>query len=266
MKLGQRCPDVKDEGTRVQWWEPLQKRRSLEVFERLHQDNATTPFSYFTLEKSPVFCVRPVNSPAMSAFDHTPTATEAECKPTVVTSNMLLSGERRSSRTTSCRAALLLLVLTMLQPLNFCGSFSTFSAPTPTTSKMFRARYPLEGGPPQVKLHVAIIVQDTWSTGKDKEQEGRLVLFDFLPAEPTAISTTLRLLTAQDVQGNLRERELRFLPPGSVCVGQSAATLEEMREFVATYPDRLSLVSNNCVSFVDAFVERYRLEHEEEGR
>lgn len=130
---------------------------------------------------------------------------------------------------------------------------------------MFKARYPLEGGPPQVKLHVAIIVQDTASTaGKDKEQ-GRLVLFDFLPAEPTALSTTVRLLTAQDVLGNLRERELRFLPPGSVCVGQSDATLEEMREFVAAYPDRLSLVSNSCVSFVDAFVERHRLE-QQEGR
>lgn len=130
---------------------------------------------------------------------------------------------------------------------------------------MFKARYPLEGGPPQVKLHVAIIVQDTGSIGKDKEQ-GRLVLFDFLPAEPTAFSTTLRLFAAQDVQGNLRERELRFLPPESVCVGQSDASMEEMREFVATYPDRLSLISNNCETFVEAFVERHRLVQQEEGR
>jgi len=64
------------------------------------------------------------------------------------------------------------------------------------------------------------------------------------------------------VPGNLRERELRFLPAGSVYVGQSDATLEEMREFVASYPDRLSLISNNCVSFVDAFVARHRLQPE----
>lgn len=38
--------------------------------------------------------------------------------------------------------------------------------------------------------------------------------------------------------------------------------MEEMREFVAAYPDRLSLVSNNCVSFVDAFIERHRLGRE----
>ena len=50
---------------------------------------------------------------------------------------------------------------------------------------MFRARYPLEGGPPQVKLHVAIIVQAISSTAGKGKGQGRLVLFDFLPAEPT---------------------------------------------------------------------------------
>lgn len=177
--------------------------------------------------------------------------------PAALRSSMTLNKGIKSSRAASWHAALLLLVLTTLQQLSFCGSF-----PAPRcTSKMFKARYPLEGGPPQVKLHVAIIVQDTESIGNDNEQK-RWVLFDFLPAEPTAFTTTLKLLTAQDVQGNLRERELRFLPPGSVCVGQSDATLEDMRGFVARYPDRLSLVSNNCVSFVDAFVERHRLEQE----
>lgn len=140
--------------------------------------------------------------------------------------------------------------------------------------KMFKARYPLEGGPPQVKLHVAIIVEEETRgvAGNDgervnNEKDGHsrsppLVLFDFLPAEPTARQTTFRLLTGQDVRGNLRERNVRFLPPGSVYVGRSDATLEDMRGFVTAYPDRLSLISNNCVSFVDAFIARHRLEQD----
>lgn len=187
---------------------------------------------------------------------------ELEARPSPILTCMLLRRERRRSRAISWRAALPLLVLMMLQQPRTCCSFSAqagASAAPSCTSKMFKARYPLEAGPPQAKLHVAIIVQDAPRAGKGEEQEERLVLFDFLPAEPAAISTVLTLLTARDVQGNLRERELRFLPPGSVCVGQSDATLDEMREFVAAYPDRLSLVSNNCGSFVDAFVEKHRL-------
>lgn len=61
-----------------------------------------------------------------------------------------------------------------------------------------------------------------------------------------------------DVRGNVRERELRYLPPGAVCVGETDATFEEMRGFVDDYPDRLSLVSNSCVSFCDAFLSHHR--------
>ncbi|CAM9159660.1 unnamed protein product, partial [Hapterophycus canaliculatus] len=161
----------------------------------------------------------------------------------------------------------LLLLLFILQHLRFGAAF--FAAASPKTKlKMFKARYPLEGGPPQVKLHVAIIVEDAGNVGKKRgrinRQKGdpgrRFVLFDFLPEEPTALPTAMRLLTGQDVPGSLRERELRFLPPGSVCVGESDATLDEMRGFVTEYPDRLSLVSNNCFSFVNAFVERHSAE------
>lgn len=157
-----------------------------------------------------------------------------------------------------------LLLLSLLQHLQFGAAFFS-AAPVKTKLKMFKARYSLEGGPPQIKLHVAIIVEEMGSPGKNNgrinKQQGesgrRLVLFDFLPDEPTALPTAFRLLTGQEVRGNLRERELRFLPPDSVCVGESEATLDEMRGFVAEYPDRLSLISNNCLSFVDAFVERH---------
>lgn len=136
------------------------------------------------------------------------------------------------------------------------------SAAPITRFKLFKARYPLEGGPPQLRLHVAIIVQDTLDrqdskSSSEENSSSRLVLFDFLPAEPTALLTTVRLLTGGDVDGNLRERELRFLPAGAACVGESDATLEDMRGFVKRYPSRLSLVSNSCVSFVDAFLAQH---------
>lgn len=182
---------------------------------------------------------------------------------------MLPTGQRMAVRASQSHALLLLLLL--LQQHDLCAAFSVgmgIAGGQESKLKMFKARYPLEGGPPLVKLHVAIIVQYTRGEGKDdkraKSEQGDLVLFDFLPAEPTAVPTTFRLLTGQDVPGNLRERDLRFLPPGSVYVGQSDATLEDMRGFVTAYPDRLSLISNNCVSFVDAFIARHRLEEEEE--
>ncbi|CAM9213660.1 unnamed protein product [Ectocarpus sp. 4 AP-2014] len=180
---------------------------------------------------------------------------------------MLKLGQRAAALAGPWHAALLLLLLSSLRRLGFCSALRVPS-PHRANFKMFKARYPLEGGPPQVKLHVAIIVEDPRSIGNKggrPNSEGgdtgrRLVLFDFLPNEPTAFETTLRLLTGNDVPGNLRERELRFLPPGAVYVGESDATIGEMRGFVAKYPDRLSLVSNNCFSFVDAFIARHRLE------
>lgn len=177
----------------------------------------------------------------------------------------------------------------------FC---SGFSAGTPTSSslaassgkqfRLFKARYPLEGGPSQLRLHVAVIVQDmtgymetkrNQSSGEDAAQdtsgrraggrkrtsnerdakESRLVLFDFLPREPTALRTTAALLSGGDVAGSLRERSLRFLPRGSVCVAETNASLDDMRRFVNEYPDRLSLKSNSCETFVDAFVKYHAI-------
>lgn len=162
--------------------------------------------------------------------------------------------------------------LVCLLALTFFARCSGFSS-TPRYSsngatraryKLYRSNFPLEGGPPQLRLHVAIVVQeiqnhcDQRSGNSDGEQErDTLMLFDFLPQEPTALKTVVRLLVGGEVEGNLRTRTLRFLPRGATCVGESTATLGDMQSFASEYPDRLSLVSNNCVTFVDAFVARF---------
>lgn len=130
---------------------------------------------------------------------------------------------------------------------------------------MFKATYPLEGGPSQLRLHVAVILEDICSgpvegesySMEEEDTKRRFVLFDFLPEDPTAVTTAVRLFTGQDVQGYLRERELRYLPSNAICVGSSYANLEDMRAFVKTYPNRLSLLTNNCVSFVNAFIKKH---------
>lgn len=180
----------------------------------------------------------------------------------------MLHGRRNAANANPwCFAGILLLLLSIALRFEGCAAFTVSGGVGASGSpryKLFTARYPLENGPAQLRLHYAVIVENISSTAKSgvwpkkQEEEGeRLVLFDFLPKEPTALPTTLRLLTGGDVEGKLRERELRFLPPGSVFVGESDSSLEDMRNFVRAYPDRLSLVTNNCYSFVDAFVEMH---------
>lgn len=78
-------------------------------------------------------------------------------------------------------------------------SLVTGSAPKHT--RLFTARYPLEGGPKQLKLHMAVIIEDlsqasASTVSLQEEMPGRcFVLFDFLPREPTSMSTSVRLLT-----------------------------------------------------------------------
>lgn len=141
--------------------------------------------------------------------------------------------------------------------------YSSSGAPR-TRYKLYRSNFPLEGGPRQLRLHVAIVVEEIRDhceqrsgSSDDGQESENLVLFDFLPQEPTALTTVARLLTGGEVKGNLRTRTLRFLPRGSTCVGESTATLGDMRSFASEYPDRLSLFSNNCVTFVDSFVARF---------
>lgn len=130
--------------------------------------------------------------------------------------------------------------------------------------KLYKARYPLEGGPSQLRLHVAIIVKDDTNDMvrrpgdlSDEQRGQQLVLFDFLPKEPTALGTAVQLFLGGAVDGNLRRRTIRFLPRGATFVGQTDATMEEMEQFVSTYPNRLSFIRNDCGTFVDMFVMRF---------
>lgn len=164
----------------------------------------------------------------------------------------------------------------MLTFLGHCSGFpatprySSSGAAPRARYKLYRSNFPLEGGPRQLRLHVAIVIEeikdhcDQRSGNSDDGQESEnLVLFDFLPQEPTALTTVARLLIGGEVKGNLRTRTLRYLPRGATCVGESTATLGDMQSFASEYPDRLSLLSNNCVTFVDSFVARFSTSREE---
>ncbi|CAM9130395.1 unnamed protein product [Choristocarpus tenellus] len=166
---------------------------------------------------------------------------------------------------------------------------------------LWKAYYPLEGGPSQLPLHVAVVVEeigkevdcefkgeeisdemlarkgnlgDTYALsssgegvwerveyGGDKSRAvtGRLTLFDFLPLKPLAFETTVNLLSGRSVPGELRIRELRFLPSRIEYIGvvSSNITLDDMRRFVAAYPDDLHLLKNSCVTFVDRFLQNH---------
>ena len=101
----------------------------------------------------------------------------------------------------------LIIIALLFRFENGCA-FSMHSRPSatrravPQRTRLFTARYPLEGGPTQLKLHVAVVVADCVGAaeddkaGRQKETYGRrFVLFDFLPRDPAAFSTTIRLLT-----------------------------------------------------------------------
>lgn len=81
----------------------------------------------------------------------------------------------------------LLLLLYVWVAIDYCVAFSASPPATlPTGSnsnryKLYRARYPLEGGPPQLRLHVAVIVQEIRTNEGEETKDPALVLFDFLP-------------------------------------------------------------------------------------
>lgn len=48
---------------------------------------------------------------------------------------------------------------------------------------------------------------------------------------------------------------LTFAPPALVLQGSCCRSLEEIREFCATYDARLHLLNNNCYSFSDRLLQ-----------
>lgn len=114
-----------------------------------------------------------------------------------------------------------------------------------TPARIYKAWYPLVGGPRFLRLHEAVIVEKADST---------FTHYDFLPQDPTAIPTAIKLFTLQSLAGELRIRPLKRRPKDMVYIGTSAADAASMLAFVEAYDDKVSLLSNNCKTFADAFI------------
>jgi hypothetical protein len=115
-------------------------------------------------------------------------------------------------------------------------------------NKLYLARYPLVGGPSFLKLHIAIV----------HEGPAAMTQFDFLPVNPTAAATAFRLLTLQSSPGELKERQLIYRPKNLQYIGDTSASVEDLRAFTAEYDDQLHLLNNSCSSFADRLVDKFR--------
>ena len=110
---------------------------------------------------------------------------------------------------------------------------------------LYRARYPLVGGPAFLKLHVAVLY----------ESESKLTQFDFLPINPTALTTAAKLLTLQRTEGVCRERELKFRPRGIEKIGETRATLDDLRGYTREHDTALHLIENSCSTYADRLLQ-----------
>lgn len=138
----------------------------------------------------------------------------------------------------------------------------TTKAPAGAGSKVYVAAVPLEGFeaaqrllgdryPDQLALHTMVILQ----TG-----DGTITAFDFLPINPTAISTTASLLSGGTVHGVARTQHLRRLPRrrcwlvGTSPLGDSKATSVAL-SFQAAWHCQLRLMSHDCRHHTAALVD-----------
>eukprot|EP00887_Chlorella_sp_A99_P005274 scaffold1.g5274.t1 len=124
---------------------------------------------------------------------------------------------------------------------------------------VYRATQPLEGPPwqelgralgplfpPELALHHTLLL----ATPGD-----RILLFDFLPADPTSPFTAALLLTGRTVPGVTRVRELRRLPRWRCVLVGAARHPDPVRAalaFSADYGHELSLTRRHCGHFVDS--------------
>jgi hypothetical protein len=116
-------------------------------------------------------------------------------------------------------------------------------------NKLYLASYPLVGGPPFLKLHVAIVHESNAAI---------MTQFDFLPANLTAAATAFRLLTLQSSPGELRERQLRYRPKNLQYICDTSASVQDLRAFTAAYDDQLHLLNNSCSTFADRLIDKCR--------
>ena len=103
---------------------------------------------------------------------------------------------------------------------------------------------PLVGGPKFLPIHVQIAAHDE--------------AYDFLPAEPTALSTTTTLLSGGAVDGLIRCRPVRTLGDRRVpwrIIGYTNRASEQLRTFAQGCESQLSLPTNNwCAPRLTAVV------------
>ena len=115
---------------------------------------------------------------------------------------------------------------------------------------------PLIGGPPFLPLHVQVVVLGGGEedTGLDDISDNTILRqtkhrFDFIPREATEPQTLAKLLTLQEVKG-----ELRCLSPSSSSSvevsARSAALIDRAQEFTINYENsNLHILKNNCWTF-----------------
>ena len=93
----------------------------------------------------------------------------------------------------------------------------------------------------------------------------KVILFDFLPREPTELATMLTLFCGASVDGQVRCQQKTFKLRGGTLVGSnmlhlavvglSMRTENELREFCSSWDPKLALVRNDCFTFTQALEE-----------
>lgn len=103
----------------------------------------------------------------------------------------------------------------------------------------------LIGGPFFVPLHRSVLV-------KDKQSQSSLFSIDFIPKNPLEVNTIVRLLTFQNVQGEVR---LKVVPtcPSEALVNVLDVARSIQREYDAS---AFHLLFNNCYTFADGAMQR----------
>lgn len=112
----------------------------------------------------------------------------------------------------------------------------------PQQANVYARLRPLVGGPSLLRVHVAVACHER--------------VYDFLPAQPSAVGTAAALLSGQEVEGRIRCRPLgRRFDSTWRCLGRTECSPEELREYAEQLPTRLSLTHNNCWTFAGAIAE-----------
>ncbi|KAG8458328.1 hypothetical protein KFE25_005175 [Diacronema lutheri] len=126
--------------------------------------------------------------------------------------------------------------------------------PRAVCARVFTRSSSLVGGPPWLRLHQAVVV------ALPTDVDGRPVLFDFLPDDPTSAATAVALLRGRAVLGRVRRIVLPAATLGAsdlVLRAETARSLGELERWAERYPRELVLfgaAQNHCRTFAERFV------------